>query len=679
MKNKFTLLGLCLFATCGLVSCGSQTPGTSIANKYKASFECNGGSSVASFFTDVIATSPVTTRDGYDFLGWFTDDAFANPASFPFTMTQDTSFYAKWSRRKAEPSGVQVVSAKVGQEEAKAYVAGEYGKDALRVRVNVEDNNVFHSFPSSESGELNGFNDNFEIYVTPLFNENAGFDVARTCRILSVPTLGFNVFQINDDKTFASNLIQDTGVQKLDETIYTFEKDGFNGYGASISIPYSLLGLSSKEEASESFGVWFALRNTNGMKNSETSYEESAYLGSDKSQAWTYLNFDAQGGLKRKSVDSVLFGDSYADAEFYRNFKTEFKGSSLFACGKSGSKVSDWIDEGKAMYQTVAEAKPNRVFVHLGINDIQGGASVEDTVGNLNALFGKIHDANQDVRIDWISSPDNFYNPAAFGSPNRCNEMFEEVREGIENLNLTYVEVKNGNDFTQGEHASFLNDGLHPNLFTYAKISDWIKEELGDPSTKENPVFGTSKDGMATSPQVDLSQKETIASKGFLDTFAFAKESGRDASFSFQTKMKIGPVNNGDPYTKFGVILKHGKSADEADDSGLYFLYIDNSGIEGSDRTVSVATFHQYGSVWGADWQFNQPKKEISQLLDVSYDYKSDFIDLRLVKNASSYAFYAGDMDHPILSFEGWDGACSVGVMSFNLPFEAKGSSYSNQ
>ena len=680
MKKKFTLICFSLFATWSLFSCDSSTIDSSIVNKYKASFECNGGSFVESFFTDVISISPVTTRNGYDFVGWFIDDAFSAEASFPFQMSQDTIFYAKWSRMEMEPAGTHVVSAKVGEEEAKAYAIGEYKEDAIRIRVNVLDNKIFNSFPSSENGELNGFNDNFEIYISPLFNENTGFDVTKTYRILNVPSIGFNVFQITNDKTFESTLVQDSGVLKLDETIYTYDADGFNGYGTSISIPFSLLGLNSKEEAMDNLGVWFALRNTNGRKNSETSYEESNYLGSDKGQGWTYLNFDKDGNLKRKNVDSILFGDSYVDTDFYRNFKVEFNGSSLFSCGKSGSKVSDWVNETHAMYKMVTEAKPNKVFVHLGVNDIQDGATIENTIKDLNTLFNKIYDSNSNVKIYYISSPNNFYNPISFGSPNKYNEGLEEVRRGVESLNLPYVNVKDGNDFTDNEHAAFLNDGLHLNLFTYAKITNWIKGQLDDSFVFENSFFGASKDKMSTSPQVDLSQNEVISSEGQLDTFAFAKESGNDSSFIFQTKMKIGQPNNYDPYTKFGIILKHSNlvATIDTDDSLFYFIYIDNSGIDGSDRTVSIATYHQFGNIWGAGWQFNEPKKEISQPLDNSYDYKSSFIDLRLVKNASSFAFYAGDMTTPILTFEGYKDACSVGVMSFNLPFEAKEFSYSN-
>lgn len=278
MKNKFTLIGLCLFISFNLASCNNEATSISIVNKYKASFESNGGSIVASFYADVIESSPLTTRANYDFEGWFIDKELSNKATFPYAMIEDTTFYAKWSIKEANPIGINVVSAKVDKDEAKAYVTGEYKDNLLSVTINVKDDKVFNSLPSSPSGELNGYNDNFEIYVSPLSNQNSGFDVTKTYRILSVPVVGFNVFKINNDKTFESSLVSDTGISKTNEKIYTRDLDGFNGYGASINIPYSLLGLKNKEEAMENMGVYFALRNSNGMKNKETKYEDPIIL-----------------------------------------------------------------------------------------------------------------------------------------------------------------------------------------------------------------------------------------------------------------------------------------------------------------------------------------------------------------------------------------------------------------
>ena len=669
MKNKFTLIGLCLFISFNLASCNNEATSISIVNKYKASFESNGGSIVASFYADVIESSPLTTRANYDFEGWFIDKELSNKATFPYAMIEDTTFYAKWSIKEANPIGINVVSAKVDKDEAKAYVTGEYKDNLLSVVVNVKDDKVFNSLPSSPSGELNGYNDNFEIYVSPLSNQNSGFDVTKTYRILSVPVVGFNVFKINNDKTFESSLVSDTGISKTNEKIYTRDLDGFNGYGASINIPYSLLGLKNKEEAMENMGVYFALRNSNGMKNKETKYEESNYLGSCKEDAWTYLNFDETGNLVRKKVDSVIFGDSYVDSDFYRNFNIEFNGTSLYGSNKSNSKVEEWMNEDNKMYERITKANPNKVFIHLGTNDIQADLGVEATVKNLNTLFNKIYESNNNVRIYWMSSPYNF------SSPNRYNELIGEVKVGVEALSLPYLTIKDGNDFTDNERSSFLADGFHYNLFTYAKVSNWIKKQLDESLVLENNLFGTSKDNMDSSPQIDLTNDEQISSKGNLDTFAFVKDSGNDCSFTFNTKMKIAEVNNNDPYSKFGIILKYPKSIDK-DDSCLYFIYIDNSIVD--KGKVGVATYHCYGDIPGASWQFNYPKKEISGPLDSKYEYNSDFIDLRLVKSNSSISFYAGDMINPILSFEGYEGKTSVGIMSFNLPFIAKDSSYIN-
>lgn len=670
MKNKFTLIGLCLFTSFNLASCNNEATSTSIVNKYKASFESNGGSIVASFYVDVIESSPLTSRDNYDFEGWFIDKELSNKATFPYVMTIDTTFYAKWSIKETNPIGINVVSAKVDKDEAKAYVSGEYKDNLLSVTITVKDDKVFNSLPSSSSGELNGYNDNFEIYVSHLSKQNSGFDVTKTYRILSVPVVGFNVFKINNDKTFKSSLVSDTGISKTNEKIYTFDLDGFNGYGASINIPYSLLGFNSKEEAMENMGVYFALRNSSGMKNKETSYEESNYLGSCKKDAWTYLNFDESGNLVRKKVDSVIFGDSYVDTDFYRNFNIEFNKISLYSSAVSNSKVEEWVNEDNKMYERVTKANPNKVFIHSGINDIQADLGVEATIKNLNTLFNKIYESNNKVRIYWMSSAYNF------SFSNKYNELIGEVKEGVEALFLPYLTIKDGNDFTNNEHSSFLSDGFHFNLFTYAKVSNWIKKQLDESLVFENHLFGISKDNMSSSPQIDLTDDNKISSKGNLDTFAFVKDSGNDSSFTFNTKMKIGEVNNNDPYSKFGIILKHPKSIDK-DDSCLYFIYIDNSFVD--KGKVGVATYHCYEDISGASWQFNYPKKEISGPLDSNYEYSSDFIDLRLVKSSSSIRFYAGDMINPILSFEGHEGKASVGIMSFNLPFIAKDSSYINR
>ena len=69
---------------------------------YSVSFITNGGSSVTTRIVTqggAISTSPETTREGFVFDGWFTDNnTFANKVSFPYTPTGNITLYAKWTQ-----------------------------------------------------------------------------------------------------------------------------------------------------------------------------------------------------------------------------------------------------------------------------------------------------------------------------------------------------------------------------------------------------------------------------------------------------------------------------------------------------------------------------------------------------------------------------------------------------
>ena len=67
--------------------------------KYKVTFVTNGGTAVSALETGYIDTAPVTTRTDYGFGGWYTDADFADESriSFPYTVTGDITFYAKWT------------------------------------------------------------------------------------------------------------------------------------------------------------------------------------------------------------------------------------------------------------------------------------------------------------------------------------------------------------------------------------------------------------------------------------------------------------------------------------------------------------------------------------------------------------------------------------------------------
>ena len=91
---KSLIIAVLVLATVlGLVACADDV--------FTATFVTNGGTEVAAIQEVAsVESAPETTREGYTFAGWFTDEALTQKAEFPFTLTADTTFYAKWSKNE---------------------------------------------------------------------------------------------------------------------------------------------------------------------------------------------------------------------------------------------------------------------------------------------------------------------------------------------------------------------------------------------------------------------------------------------------------------------------------------------------------------------------------------------------------------------------------------------------
>ena len=64
--------------------------------EYNVTLMNDGESSV--YVCACMAEEPVLRRDGYAFVGWFSDETLLDQVTFPVFFTQDTVFYAKWNK-----------------------------------------------------------------------------------------------------------------------------------------------------------------------------------------------------------------------------------------------------------------------------------------------------------------------------------------------------------------------------------------------------------------------------------------------------------------------------------------------------------------------------------------------------------------------------------------------------
>lgn len=93
MAKALIIAVLILATVLGLVACADDV--------FTATFVTNGGTEVAAMEeVTAVESAPATTRDGYTFAGWYTDEALTTAAEFPFTLEADTTFYAKWTKNE---------------------------------------------------------------------------------------------------------------------------------------------------------------------------------------------------------------------------------------------------------------------------------------------------------------------------------------------------------------------------------------------------------------------------------------------------------------------------------------------------------------------------------------------------------------------------------------------------
>ena len=69
-----------------------------LPQEYTVFFDVDNGTPVAAVTTSRIEKQPQTTREGYTFEGWYTDENLTEKVTFPYDVTRAQTLYAKWEK-----------------------------------------------------------------------------------------------------------------------------------------------------------------------------------------------------------------------------------------------------------------------------------------------------------------------------------------------------------------------------------------------------------------------------------------------------------------------------------------------------------------------------------------------------------------------------------------------------
>ena len=158
--------------------------------KYTVRFDTDGGTYVSDMIVSVIDRSPETTKDGYEFEGWYTDKTFSNKISFPYEVTEDLTLYAKWTQ-----SGPEKIVFSVDANGVLTGVSGLSGSD-----ITVEIPSEVNGITVTEIGK-DVFKDNKNVgrLIIPDSVTKLGYRMCSGCTALSEVRLPAGLTVIPDE------------------------------------------------------------------------------------------------------------------------------------------------------------------------------------------------------------------------------------------------------------------------------------------------------------------------------------------------------------------------------------------------------------------------------------------------------------------------------------------------
>lgn len=648
IKFAINLLSAALvLASCGSTS-STSTSEAPVATGFTVKFDTHGGSLVEDMVNVTkIEQEPLTTWDNHIFNGWYTTETYENHVEFPYVVNADQTLHAKWELSL----GDEFLVAPTNLGIAKSYVQASYQDSYIEVKVNVIDNIIYNSFTDPQG--LNGMNDNFELFVTPDGDLPSGLKDGEMIKIMVVPGVGFEVrkflrmeLYVNPGRVYSAPLITPiTVVTKLT----TENSDGFKGYSSLIKIPYSFFN-KTKEDMLGKTCFYLAMRNTDGETGDLTVYRESSYLGSEFRHVWTHLILDQNNKFVQREVDTVIFGDSYTDMDYYKSFNADYEGKQVYTRGIGGTKASQWKDQ---MLSNVIAHRPNKVVIHIGVNDIDdSGASAQATFNYIKTMVGTIHEALPNCKINWITITDNYMFEAKASEYHSLNNLMKDYANTLDWLNIIDFA-----SYNKDRKINFIHDGLHLNALGYNALTKMIYEAL-EFNYEQGAIFGSAGPN-ETSRGFDLSNdNEEIVTNGHFDQYAFVKDAGRK-SFTFEVSLTALERKHNDPYPKMGLVIKGA-------DKMLYYFVDMLASLSGS--TVGYVYLENFGSIKGSD--FNWGSVQSHGELDIHYT-NGNYVTLKATYNNGAFTLSCNNVviftnNVPFASEDVY-----VGLLSFNTAFRA--------
>ena len=234
----------------------------------------------------------------------------------------------------------------------------------------------------------------------------------------------------------------------------------------SIILNLFILGIGSIWVYSQG-GIPYIIRKIASLQSAKSqvnSMYDSPYYWDKKSQFET---------LPKSESDIVFLGDSLTDSCEWQEF---FRGVSIKNRGISGDTTNGILNR----LNEVVQSQPQKVFIMIGINDINQGRTVDGIFNNYQIILKSFKEKTPQTEV-FVQSllPVNnhlFPNPT---TNNRVIELNTKIKKLAQELSFQYIDLFPaflGKDRDDGLNHYYTTDGLHLNGQGYLVWKEMIEK-----------------------------------------------------------------------------------------------------------------------------------------------------------------------------------------------------------
>ena len=382
--------------------------------------------------------------------------------------------------------------------------------------------------------------------------------------------------------------------------------------------------------------------------------------------------------ITQEDVDYLFLGDSYLNDGYWDSFWNTYRIRSAANLAMGATEIADWQRQIGTIKQRY---NPQKIVFHIGVYDIDNGASAQTVAADLDALIAAYRQAFPDAQIYWITIADNMLFQSEWADYHTVNaHMKDKSAEG----NFYVIDV--ASLITPDENGDtmhwFCMDRFHFDVDGYSVFGKTVNEALGIARTQTGSGLGNvtaqgapasyytagwEYDGSVWHNAGDFAEKIGAEAQLFIsDAYA--------ADIYAEAKLSIASLYSTDYYSKAGILI--------ASEQQSYFFFINlstvNINLTGWDNNTGALTYRAAGEDWvWREADFFPGNGGYVGLGDEAYDYNDDpnaYKTLGVLKDGSDLYFFAGGkpVGGKIASKFAPEEKVTVSVFNFNVNMYAK-------